>query len=305
MSILLSPTMFMLSSTFSLSLTGLLTKYLSEYFDANLLSFIRFTLPALLLFFCFVSRPIRRPTQHENLPLWIRAFCIGACQVCFIYSLNHLSLVESVVLFGTGPLFIPLLEKLIFSVSLSVTNLISLVATFIGVVMLAGDVSGFSFRSELLIGLASGLFNAGSQLSLYRVSQTKMNPFEINFWTFSYASLLMLPLLVSSGLQSDLLIATPSNEMGIWLLLCSIALALLIINTQVFRSKAYRLAKSGSQLAPLIFSNLIFTALWQVCFYDETYNYYQMAGLAMIILANVTSVIVPRIIAARLSSQPT
>ncbi|BBL92450.1 hypothetical protein VroAM7_51030 (plasmid) [Vibrio rotiferianus] len=169
--------------------------------------------------------------------------------------------------------------------------------------MLAGDVSGFSFRSELLIGLAAGLFNAGSQLSLYRISQSKMNPFEINFWTFAYASILILPLLVFSGSQSDALIMVPNREMGVWLLLCSIALALLIINTQVFRSKAYRLAKSGSQLAPLIFSNLIFTALWQVCFYDETYNQYQVIGLAMIVLANVTSVIVPKLIAAKQANQ--
>ena len=115
------------------------------------------------------------------LALWLRAVCIAACQVCFIYALMHLSLVESVVLFSTGPLFIPLLEKLMFSVSLSRMNLVGLVVTFIGVTLLAGDVSGIEIRAELLVGLAAGLFNAGSQLSLYRISQSRLNAFETAF----------------------------------------------------------------------------------------------------------------------------
>lgn len=303
MSILLSPTTFMLLSTFSLSLTGFVTKYLSDHIDANLLSFLRFVLPALILVLLFIQRPMRLPSSKENIPLSIRALCIAACQICFIYSLKHLSLVESVVLFGTGPLFIPLLEKLIFSVHLSVINMVSLVVTFVGVIMLAGDGAGFTFRSELLIGLAAGFFNAGSQLSLYRISKSKMNPFEINFWTFTYASVVILPLLGVRWLQTESLLSRTNVEEGSVLIVLCIALALLIINTQVFRSKAYRLAKSGSQLAPLIFSNLIFTAIWQVCFYKESYNHHQILGLALIVLANVASVVIPKMIATRQSSQ--
>lgn len=65
------------------------------------------------------------------------------------------------------------------------------------------------------------------------------------------------------------------------------ALSVLIINTQVFRAKAYKFAQSGSQLAPLIFTSLIFSALWQVIFYDETYNFYQIFGLVLILGANI------------------
>ncbi len=300
----MSPILFMLSSTFSLSLTGLLSKYLSQYLDANLLSLLRFAVPAFIILFFFTRTPVRRPSQREFMPLWIRALCIGACQVCFIYSLKHLTLVESVVLFGTGPLFIPLLEKLLFSVRLSTVNVVTLLLTFVGVVLLAGDTSGFHFRFELLIGLAAGLFNAGSQLSLYRISQSQLNPFEINLWTFAFAALLITPLVGLSLVQQRELMSVPANQFGLMSGLI-VVLAMLIINTQVFRSKAYKLSESGSQLAPLIFTNLLFTALWQGLFYDAYYHSFQLLGLTLIIVANVGGVVLPKWSQIRRASTPT
>lgn len=289
----LSPVLFMLSSTFSLSLTGLFSKFLSGHLDTSLFSLLRFVVPALFIFLFLFRKTITRPNQNEMKALWIRALCIAACQVCFIYSLMYLSLVESVVLFGTGPLFIPLLEKLIFSVRLSLENMIGLMVTFLGVVLLAGDVTGIEFRAELIVGLAAGVFNAGSQLSLYRISQSQLNAFEINLWTFLFASLLITPLVAVAAANKDALYHL--GDVNLWVLVATMALlALLIINTQVFRSKAYKLAESGSQLAPLIFTNLIFTAMWQLMFFDEGYNFFQLSGLALIIGANVGCVFIPK-----------
>lgn len=300
----MSPILFMLSSTFSLSLTGLLSKYLSNYFDANLLSLLRFAVPAFIILLFFTRTPIRMPSRKELRPLWVRALCIGACQVCFIYSLKHLTLVESVVLFGTGPLFIPLLEKLLFSVQLNAVNLVTLLLTFVGVILLAGDTTGFHFRPELLIGLAAGLFNAGSQLSLYRISQSKLNPFEINLWTFGFAALVITPLVGVSAIQQSELMMVSEGKLSVMTGLIFV-LAMLIINTQVFRSKAYKLSASGSQLAPLIFTNLLFTALWQVLFFDASYHSFQLLGLALIIVANIGGVMLPKLSQVRRASTPT
>ncbi|MCG9595451.1 DMT family transporter [Vibrio sp. Isolate25] len=289
----LYPVLFMLSSTFSLSLTGLFSKFLSEHFDANLLSFLRFILPAMVLILAFCGKDVRWPDRNEQRPIWLRALCIGACQVCFVYSLQHLTLVESVVLFGTGPLFIPLLEKLIFSISIGAVNLLGLLTTFVGVVLLAGDVSGFNFRAELLVGLAAGVFNAGSQLSLYRISQSRLNAFEINLWTFLFAAVVITPLVAFSLVNHHAMYQ--ASDVSPWLIVMALGtLSVLIINTQVFRSKAYKLAESGSQLAPLIFTNLLFTAAWQVLFYNERYNSYQVLGLTLIIAANIACVVLPK-----------
>tara|TARA_Y100001956_G_scaffold78105_1_gene89379 strand:+ start:168 stop:959 length:792 start_codon:yes stop_codon:yes gene_type:complete len=247
---------------------------------------------SLILIFVLLPK-IRIPERRLMKPLWLRALCIGLCQICFIYSLQHLSLVESVVLFSTGPMFIPLLEKLIFSVRVSWLNILGGVMTFTGVLLLAGDVSGFELRLELLIGLAAGGFNAGSQLALYRASKTDLNAFEINFWTFLFASIVILPFISISALQHTQWIAM--DEMSPLILIAAlVGLAGLIINTQVFRSKAYKLAESNSQLAPLIYTNLLFTALWQFLFFNESYQGRELLGLALIILANVVCAFLPK-----------
>lgn len=291
----LYPMLFMLISTFSLSLTGLTTKFLAQSIDSNLLTLLRFLVPAMILWLFFLGVKARVPERALLRPLWVRAFCISASQVCFIYSLNHLTLVESMVLFGTSPLFIPLLEKLIFGVSFHYSTLAGLLLTFAGVVLLAANGDEWVMRPALLVGLASGLFNAGSQLSLYRASKSSLNAFEINFWTFSIAALFALPLLVISGAGGATLITTEVN--AFWLVMQVVVMSLLIITTQVNRSKAYRLAQSGSQLAPLIFTNVLFSAIWQGLFFDVTFTEHQLLGLVLIVAASSLNILLPRCLA--------
>lgn len=95
------PIVFMLASTFSLSLNGVFSKFLTESFSVQLLSMLRFLFPAIVLFLMmFLSRFVL-PHRKMWTPLLIRSFCIAACQLCFLMSMQSLTLVESVVLFST------------------------------------------------------------------------------------------------------------------------------------------------------------------------------------------------------------
>lgn len=138
MSDITKATTFMLLSTFSLSLSGLMAKYLSETMPISLLSFVRFFLPSLFLFLFLMFYKITKPSLDMWKPLAMRAIFMVACQWCFLTSLQTLTLVEGVVLFSTGPLFIPLLEKLIFRTKIHTTTIMCLAVTFVGVVMMAG-----------------------------------------------------------------------------------------------------------------------------------------------------------------------
>ncbi|RBW64561.1 EamA family transporter [Vibrionales bacterium C3R12] len=311
------PVIFMLLSTFSLSITGLLAKHLSEQISPAVLSFLRFSIPCILLFiFVIVTNFVGRnaldqhskehqrsgskqwlPPKSMHFPIVIRALCIAACQICFLISLQSLSLVESVVLFSTGPLFIPLLEKLIFGVKVSIVTVFGLTITFSGVLLLAGDVSGIHFKPELLLGLMAGVFNSGSQLSLYRATKGNMTPIELNAWTFLIASLCLIPAMMMQGqgvLAQDVLSLTNADtHVFHWLVIVS--LALLVINTQVFRAKAYKLVDSGSQLAPLIFTNLLFTSVWQWQFLEHTFSTHQLQGIGLIITASIINTFMPRV----------
>ncbi|MBE4504826.1 DMT family transporter, partial [Vibrio parahaemolyticus] len=280
------PIVFMLMSTLSLSVTGLLAKQLSEALSVTMFSFLRFFLPALILLLVLIPKGIKLPKSTELKPTLLRALCIGLSQLCFIASLQTLTLVESVVLFATGPLFMPVIEKLAWHGKIRASTVFGIVMAFSGVVLLAGTEGEFTLRYDLLLGLAGGLFNSGSQLTLYKVSKSNMSPLEINFWAFSFAALFILPLaLINDG--SGLLGAhsfSLSVEPSVLLLL---AMSMLIINTQVFRAKAYQLASSGSQLAPLIFTNLLFTAVWQSLFFADVMSRTQIAGMGLIVLATV------------------
>ncbi|CAH8240647.1 Permease of the drug/metabolite transporter (DMT) superfamily [Vibrio aestuarianus] len=304
MSDITKATIFMLLSTFSLSLSGLMAKYLSEAMSTSLLSFVRFLLPSLFLFLFLAFYKINKPTREMWRPLVMRAIFIVACQWCFLTSLQTLTLVEGVVLFSTGPLFIPLLEKLIFETKIHTTTIVCLVITFIGVVMMAGDWSQFEFglgffRPALLLGLLSGMFNSGSQVSFYRASKTSLTPAELNAWTFLVAAIIVIPMLVFTAVstipnvlesadKSTLLELLSFDDLR-WIALGALGLALFTINTQIFRSKAYKLADSGSQLAPLIFTNMLFSALWQGLFFDDVFSTQQLIGINLIVVASVTN----------------
>lgn len=251
----------------------------------ELLTFLRFLMPTLLLFAIVLASKLPLPPRKVIKPIIIRGLCIAACQLCFIASLNTLSLVESSVLFATGPLFIAVLEKLFFKVKIKPETKFGLAATFVGVLMLAGDVSGIQFRPELLIGLGAGFFSAGSQVSLFRASKNEVKPAALNSWTFLIAALSVLPLSFISGLsEMDMqILIEPQLNTLVWV--CLLALSISVVGNQIFRSKAYRLAESNSQLAPLIFTNLLFTAVWQVLFFDESFSHYQVVGITLIILA--------------------
>ncbi|EHR5761675.1 DMT family transporter [Vibrio parahaemolyticus] len=280
------PIVFMLMSTLSLSVTGLLAKQLSEALSITMFSFLRFFLPALILLLVLIPKGIKLPKSTELKPTLLRALCIGLSQLCFIASLQTLTLVESVVLFATGPLFMPVIEKLVWHGKIRASTVFGIVMAFSGVVLLAGTEGEFTLRYDLLLGLAGGLFNSGSQLTLYKVSKSNMSPLEINFWAFSFAALFILPLALindGSGLLGAHSFSLSVEPSMLWLLVMS----MLIINTQVFRAKAYQLASSGSQLAPLIFTNLLFTAVWQSLFFADVMRRTQIAGMGLIVLATV------------------
>ncbi len=277
------PIVFMLMSTLSLSVTGLLAKQLSEALSVSMFSFLRFFLPALILLLVLIPKGIKLPKSTELKPTLLRALCIGLSQLCFIASLQTLTLVESVVLFATGPLFMPVIEKLVWHGKIRASTVFGIVMAFSGVVLLAGTEGEFTLRYDLLLGLAGGLFNSGSQLTLYKVSKSNMSPLEINFWAFSFAALFILPLALindGSGLLGAHSFSLSVEPSVLWLLVMS----MLIINTQVFRAKAYQLASSGSQLAPLIFTNLLFTAVWQSLFFADVMSRTQIAGMGLIVL---------------------
>jgi|GEM_PF-508349 len=297
MSDITKATTFMLVSTFSLSVSGLAAKYLAEIMPVALLVFSRFFFPGLILFAVLIFVRLRKPSRALWKPIVSRALCMTACQLCFLSSLQSLTLVESIVLFSTGPLFIPVLEKLIFGVKFNSTTLVCLAMTFAGVVLMAGNLSEFDFKPAILIGLMAGFFNSGSQVSLYRASKGELSAAEMNAWTFMIAALLASPIMGYALFDIVALNQPLLTNVGegfalsnlYWVGIVMVVFALFTINTQICRAKAYRLVSSGSQLAPLIFTTLLFSAIWQALLFSDTFSNQKLFGIGLIILASMVN----------------
>ncbi|KHT62281.1 membrane protein [Photobacterium gaetbulicola] len=289
----LRPVLFMLISTFSLSFNGLVGKLLTESFSTEVLGFLRFFLPASIMLLILKSSGWVIPNKHNSRPIIIRALCVVGSQLCFLAALNELTLVESVVLFSTGPLFIPVLEKLMYRTPIQGITLACLAMTFCGVLLQTGNPAGIEIRPELFIGLAAGGFNALSQVTLFKGAKSNLPPAALNGWCFMLAAIIIFPVATLKAVSTgSLLVASnPFDSNTLMVLLATLAIS--IVSTQMFRAKAYKLVSTGSQLAPLIFTNLLFALIWQVGFFDETLNTSKVAGISLIVLATIINAFAP------------
>ncbi len=286
------PMLLMLISTLSLSVTGLLAKWLTSSFDPAWLCFFRLLIPAILAFWLMMITNWSYPNNKTWGALIIRGICITGSQLCFLASITHLSLVEAVVLFGTSPLFVPILERIFFKIPVQPLIVINLALTFTGLLFIAGNLEHMQFGGSLLLGLAGGIFNAGSQVSMYRSSKSNLTPLGVSAWSFIIAAIFLVPFLFFSPVTTEM----EWHTLTMWqhpLLLLLLFMAVCTVNTQVFRAKAYQLAESGSQLAPIIFTNLIFSAIWQYLFFNHPMSWNKLTGIGLIILATLLNTFVP------------
>jgi drug/metabolite transporter (DMT)-like permease len=115
----------------------------------------------------------------------------------------------------------------------------------------------------------------------------------INGWSFTLAAIFMVPVLMFTS-EGELFYQGFAIDISNYSLLLMVALiGFSTAATQFFRGKAYRLASSNSQLAPLIYSNLLFALLFQLIFYDTTLSLSQVIGSALIVLACIINTFAP------------
>ncbi|MBE0378102.1 MULTISPECIES: DMT family transporter [Pseudoalteromonas] len=294
MATILRPSIFMLLSTFTLALNGLLSKFLTIHFSDAILVMLRLLIPALVMLLLAMASHWVMPNQAAWRAFTLRAIFIASCQSCFMLALSYLSLIEAVVLFSTGPLFIPLLERFFYKTKISRLVMPTLIVMIIGVVMQNLTTQGIIWRWELLIGLAAGVFNGCSQVALFRASKINLPVLVINGWCFAIAALLVLPIMLmfteQYEYQQSVQLLT-NIEQGIPLLLLFLGLS--TASTQFFRSKAYRLVDSNSELAPLIYTNLIFAMMFQLIFFDTSMSLMQILGTGLIVLATLLNTFAP------------
>lgn len=289
----LRASVFMLLSTFTLALNSFVAKLLTDYFSTSEVVFLRVFLPAIIMLIIAACIQWQWPSKAAWQTFTIRAIFIVLCQNCFLVALDTLTLVEAVILFSTGPLFIPLIERVLFKAKLNWLLLPTMLLMFAGVIIQNVHTDGIQWRWSLLIGLGAGLFNACSQITLFRASKINLPMMVINGWSFALAALFMVPILIFHTGQWHFYQGFAIDPSNFNLLSMVALIGLSTSATQLFRGKAYRLASSNSSLAPLIYTNLLFALLFQLIFYDTVLSSAQIIGSTLIVLACLINTFAP------------
>ena len=277
----MSPLLLMLLSTVCLSLSGFLAKLLEQIVPLNVLLMARLTIPAIIMLGVAFMLKARRPTFAETRVIGKRSIFIALTQFCFFLSLSQLSLIELVVLFSTGPLFIPIIEKVLYGSTISRPIGLTLLVSFLGVMVQSGVFNGVQLQWGMVLGLLAGFFNACSQVTMYKSSQIKLHPLMTNGVSFLIAAALVLPI-------ATLLMESSTSEYAYWLfpyVAVIFVMGTLSVGTQLFRTKAYQKSLSSAELAPLFYLNIFIAAILQVAFFEHTFQLSQVLGLAIIVSA--------------------
>jgi drug/metabolite transporter (DMT)-like permease len=111
---------------------------------------------------------------------WLRLASVLISQFCLFYYLAHGSLLIGMLLYNTGPLFSPILARLLLGITFGIRTVVSLLLGFAGVALVLNPF-GETLDSIVLVALASGFFNACSQLAFHQMSHLEESPLRSLF----------------------------------------------------------------------------------------------------------------------------
>ncbi|EGR0268107.1 DMT family transporter [Vibrio alginolyticus] len=279
----MSPLLLMILSTLCLSLSGFVAKYLEGIVPVNVLLIARLFIPAAIMLVVALWVKASVPSFRETLIISRRSVFIALTQFCFFSALVNLSLIELAVLFSTGPLFIPVIERVFYGVKLSFPVILTLIVSFTGLIIQSGISEGIHFQWGMVPGLFAGFFNACSQVSMYRASKIEAHSLMINGISFLIAAIFVIPV---SFLMADSGVSIAAVGLFPYVFLVAV-MGGLSVGTQLFRTSAYRKAMSTAELAPIFYLNILISALMQVLFFDERFTSHQILGLSLIVTSCV------------------
>lgn len=123
-------------------------------------------------------------------------FSIVFFNYCYFKAMTLTSLSVAAVLLYTAPAIVMLLSAFLFHEKITIVKVVSLLATFIGCVLVSGVVGyGNDLNvSGIVMGLGAGLGYALYSIFSRYALERKYHPFTISFYTFLFALVGTLPL---------------------------------------------------------------------------------------------------------------
>lgn len=244
------------------------------------MTFMRFFIPLLLSIpFLLFSGSFKKMWPLKNVKLqFYRSAVVVVGQMSMIYYLTRASLLDATLLWGTGPIFIPLILRLFYKQKILKVTWISIVISFIGIALIIKPDKGI-LDPFSIFGLISGLSMALSQI-LFGINTEKGDPGENLFYLFLFSSALSLvPYLVYREHYFALHLTAPG-------ILAILGVALGTLGNQLFRGLAYKQA-SPALLTPFLYFSIILSGLFDWTIFHRTPDIFTVIGTVLFVGATV------------------
>lgn len=283
-----SAVFFMLLSGIGLALVGLFGKLGSEQFFLSALIFWRFFAAfSIYLIFLILLKKLKGAPSHLKMN-FIRALFILGAQASFFYYIQNHSLLNGMVLFNTGTLFIPIIEWAFLRQKVGKSTWITVAISFIGVLcILQPDRGIFSYAS--LIGLLSGLCQGISQTLFGITSRKEMQGLSILFLFLFCAALSLIPYLFSQSTWVE------GKGFDLWSLGLILLLGVFSIFNQTTRALAYQ-HSTPSRVSPYLSFSVFISGLFDWWFFNRIPNLLSIIGAILVISAGVLKIYLRNII---------
>lgn len=279
---------FVLLASVFVALFGLFVKLGTSFSSISGLVFLRFFVPFLLVAFAIFFIGGRRVFKHNSDfgYLWFRSLFEVIAQFCLFYYLAHGNLLSGILLWNTGPLFIPIFSWIFLHHKIDQNTWFAILVGIIGVGCIIKPDQGFIDQISL-IGLMAGISMGASQV-IFGVVIKKFTTRETLFYIYGMSSFLCGSILIVQELFFDFHFFTFYKEC----LSCELIdvmyillISLCSITSQALRGWAYKFSKP-SNLAPFFYFSVIIAGILDWLVFGKTPTFTAIIGSLLIILAS-------------------
>jgi drug/metabolite transporter (DMT)-like permease len=188
------------------------------------------------------------------------------------------------LLYNTGPLFSPLLARMALGITFGARTVVSLILGFAGVMFVLNPF-GERLDGSVFIALASGFFNACSQLAFHQMSRSESDPLRSLFPFYALLTLCSAAALPFSWGQT----VTAFKRLAEWHVLVVIAgLGVVGVLNQSTKAVAYRNVRNPANLGPFLYLSLIAAAIFDWLLYGVVPNAETLLGGVLILSSAFT-----------------
>jgi drug/metabolite transporter (DMT)-like permease len=225
-----------------------------------------------------------KPTAWKS--IFIRVILSLLAQLFFFISLSKGSLLITILLFNTSPLFVPVIRLVFYKYKISIFNFACILVSFIGIYLILGAGEG-KVTIYSISAILAGILNAASQVVLHSASQ-KEDTFIMNLWIYTFIGLIILVLLPFNIYSINNLENIFTQPVIIWI---CIAIMTFGISAQIFRVKAFKYTKDPALVAPAMYFSVVVAALIDIVFYHTSISFLEMCGILMVCASSILAVV--------------